>query len=73
MTEMLFYPNNPQELQPQFSEYTIFSFIKSPNQGLIQQGMAPSQISEIVSDHLIDVVKKQFELIKQEYQSELPK
>ena len=33
------------------------------------QGMSPKQISEVVSDHLMSVVKKQFDTAKLNYQS----
>jgi hypothetical protein len=34
----------------------------------IKQGMSPNEIAEVVSNHLIDVVKKQFEVAKQAFQ-----
>ncbi|WP_373493305.1 hypothetical protein [Aquiflexum sp.] len=33
----------------------------------IKQGMTPSQIAEVVSDRLIEVVKEQFEKVKFDY------
>lgn len=35
----------------------------------INQGMSPKQISEVVSDHLMSVVKKQFDTAKLNYQA----
>jgi hypothetical protein len=35
----------------------------------INQGMSPKQIAEVVSDHLMAVVKKQFDTAKQNYQA----
>jgi hypothetical protein len=36
----------------------------------INQGMSPKQIAEVVSDHLMTVVKKQFDTAKQNYQAQ---
>jgi len=40
-----------------------------PNQ--IKQGMSPKQIAEVVSDHLMTIVKKQFDAAKENYQVNL--
>jgi hypothetical protein len=34
----------------------------------IVQGMSPEEIADIISDHLINIVKKQFEIAKERYQ-----
>lgn len=60
---------NPIENQEYLMERDILSaFRQQPvKNNQIQQGMSPVEIADIVSDHLIDVVKLQFETSKQEY------
>ena len=41
---------------------------KSAKKDQIQEGMSPKEIADIVSDHLIEVVKKQFENAKKTFQ-----
>lgn len=40
--------------------------IRTIGKNQIQQGMTPTEIADIVSDHLISVVRKQFEAKKKE-------
>jgi hypothetical protein len=60
---------NPEESQCMTLEKDLLSVFKrgeeKPNQ--IHQGMTPSEISDFVSDHMIVVIKNQFESAKQEY------
>ena len=42
---------------------------KSKNTQILQ-GMSPKEIADIVSDHLISIVKKQFQVAKEKYQEE---
>ena len=42
---------------------------KSKNTQILQ-GMSPKEIADIVSDHLINIVKKQFQVAKEKYQKE---
>lgn len=42
---------------------------ESPKKNEIQQGMTPEEIADIVSDHLIEVVRKQFEAKRRELHS----
>jgi len=62
---------NPEENQNCVSESDVLSAFKQnrekPNQ--IQQGMSPLEIADIVSDHLMLVIKQQFEVAKREYLS----
>lgn len=53
-----------------FSERDVLSvFTQSANPSQeIRHGMAPNEIAEIVSDRLIEVIKKQFEESKKEFQ-----
>lgn len=43
---------------------------RSNNNVQIVQGMSPKEIADIVSDHLIDIVKKQFQVAKEKYQQD---
>jgi hypothetical protein len=53
---------NPEENQVFLTDSDVLSvFKKKENKKEIQQGMSPNTIAEIVSDHLIKVVRKQFE------------
>jgi len=60
---------NPVENQDYLMERDILSaFKQQPDKNnRIQQGMSPVEIADIVSDHLIGVVKQQFEAAKKEY------
>ncbi len=40
--------------------------VQGTKKGQIQQGMSPTEIADIVSDHLIEVVRKQFEAKRKE-------
>lgn len=52
---------NPEEQQVFMADSDVLSaFGKKENKKEIQQGMSPKTIAEIVSDHLIKVVKQQF-------------
>jgi len=53
-----------------FSDHDVLSaFRKGPVQVTdIQQGMTAKEISEVVSDRLIAVVKKQFDAAKKQYE-----
>ena len=42
---------------------------KSKNTQILQE-MSPKEIADIVSDHLINIVKKQFQVAKEKYQEE---
>ncbi len=43
---------------------------QSKNNMQIVQGMSPKEIADIISDHLIDMVKKQFQVAKEKYQQD---
>lgn len=69
--KMNFISLNTEENKNYLMEKDILSafnqaVIKPTNIG---QGMTPQQISEVVSDHLISVVKKQFDVAKQNYKA----
>ena len=60
---MNFISLNPEENENSIIERNILSGFQQ-NQGEkkeIQQGMSPKAIAEIISDHLIEVVKKEFQ------------
>jgi hypothetical protein len=65
---------NPEEPQCMTIEKDLLSVFKQehekPNQ--IHQGMTPSEISDFVSDHMIIVIRNQFEVAKQEYLTRNP-
>jgi hypothetical protein len=65
---------NPEETQCMTMEKDLLSVFKreqeKPNQ--IHQSMTPSEISDFVSDHMIVVIKNQFESAKQEYLTKNP-
>lgn len=42
----------------------------TPNTFKIKQGMSSNEIAEVVSDHLISVVKQQFEVAKERYREQ---
>jgi len=53
---------NPDENQAFMADSDVLSvFKKKENTKEIQQGMSPKAIAEIVSDHLMAVIRKQFE------------
>lgn len=53
---------NPEENQVFMVDSDVLSvFKKKEDKKEIKQGMSPKAIAEIVSDHLITVVRKQFE------------
>ena len=53
---------NPEENQVFGTDVDVLSvFKKKESKKEIQQGMSPKAIAEIVSDHLMEVVRKQFE------------
>lgn len=53
---------NPEENQVFMADSDVLSvFKKTEVKKEIQQGMSPKTIADIVSDHLITVVRKQFE------------
>ena len=64
---------NPEENQNCDIERDVLSAFKQhqekPNQ--IQQGMTPIEIADVVSDHLMGVIKEQFATAKQAYQAKL--
>lgn len=62
---------NPEENQNSQQEQNSSASFKSPltKEDAIQQGMSANQIADIVSDHIIDNVKRQFETAKKEYQA----
>ncbi len=45
----------------------ILSNVQSKTKGEINEGMTPNEIANIISDHLINVVKKQFLFAKESY------
>jgi hypothetical protein len=60
---------NPEKSPCLSMEKDVLSAFKQheekPNQ--IQQGMTPNEIAEFVSEHMIGVIKTQFESAKQKY------
>ena len=62
---------NTEENKNCSSEIDVLSAFRQhpekPNQ--IQKGMSPVEIADIVSDHLMLVIKQQFEVAKREYLS----
>lgn len=60
---------NSEENKNYLMETNILSaFGKQQERGnQIQQGMSPKEIAEVVSDHLIGVVREQFETAKKEF------
>jgi len=62
---------NPVENQNSCLESDILSVFKPDQEkkGEIQEGMSPKEIAEIVSDHLITIVRNQFEIAKREFQA----
>ena len=69
--KMNFISLNSEENKNYLMEKDILSAFNQtpthPNQ--INQGMSPKQIAEVVSDHLMTVVKKQFDTAKENYQA----
>jgi hypothetical protein len=51
---------NPEETQVSAEDSEILSFFKKTKEKKndIQQGMSPKAIAEIISDHLISIVRK---------------
>ncbi len=62
---------NPEFNQNTFSEKDVLSAFRqeSKKHTEIRQGMSPREISDVVSEHLMSVVKQQFETAKKEYQA----
>lgn len=63
-------------LNPEENKVNSINKFASPNLGnvgsqksKIQQGMSTQEIADIVSDHLIDVIRKQFEIAEKEFDS----
>ena len=61
----------PEEVQEYASSKDVLSAFKrtSEKPSEIKQGMAPSEIADIVSDHFINAVKRQFAAAKKDYQA----
>ncbi len=58
---------NPEAIKNFKDERNVLSISGPTYKKEIQQGMSPKEIAEIVSDHLIEIVKKQFEIAKNAY------
>ena len=60
---------NPIENQNYLMERDILSaFREQPEKSKqIQQGMSPVEIADIISDRLMDIIKKEFETVKQDF------
>jgi len=65
----------PEEVRSCFPESDIFPQFKlnQEKDSIINESMTPQQIGDLVSDRLMDVIKKQFEAAKAEYLSKLDK
>ena len=61
---------NPEDNKKMMIERDSFSSFHqhSTKDNQIRQGMSPGEISDVVSDHLMAVVKEQFENAKKQFQ-----
>jgi hypothetical protein len=58
--------NNNNNLITNGLSVTLDNDVDKKNDQIVQ-GMSPEEIADIVSDHLINIVKKQFEIAKERY------
>lgn len=65
---------NLEENREHLTAKDAFSVFKHGSQepSEIHSGMTPHEIAEIVSEHFIEVVKKQFEAAKRDYREKQP-
>jgi len=70
---MNFVSLNPEENKKYLIERDILSVFKTNKEknNQIHQNMSPCEIAEVVSDHLISMVRKQFETTKKEFRSKV--
>jgi hypothetical protein len=52
-------------------EQDILSVFRTENVEQIQPGMSPKEIAEVTSNHLISVIKEQFEVAKNNFHKNL--
>jgi hypothetical protein len=59
----------PEEVRSCFPESDIFPQFKLNREkdAIINEAMTPQQIGDLVSDRLMDVIKKQFEAAKEKF------
>ncbi len=69
LNTMPFATLNPTENRASNLTKDILSNLSNQDskKGQIKQGMSPKEIAEIVSDHLIEVVRKQFDIAKDQF------
>ena len=68
---MTFISLSPEENQNNLFEQDVLSVFQQPdNKKEIRQGMSPHEIAEITSDHLIMIIRSQFEAVKVRFQAQ---
>jgi len=72
---MRFISLNPAESKCLCQERDIFTVFKQNQEKTeeIHEDMTPDEISDVVSNHLMEVIRKQFEAAKTEYRAKVNK